>query len=852
MRRLLLALTLTAGFTSVRAAAQEPVTPVEVWRACLHPAAFPQDSFKVQSDSPPIPIAPDFNLRRLCNDLVLPSGSRRVVAAALMEWKNAGERGRRRLPSADEIRDRAENASADLAKWQQERRGSQVGRAVNLIEGSTIVFPPEMADLAPGDSANIRRLAEAIRILLAASNGDTIEIQASTDSTGSAAGNRELANRRAANVLQAVLKADNRIDFRRVRAVGVPLPSGRGRVAYVANSQYTPAEKVVDRATVAKHIPGVLLPPANVASNSGGEIAQASTSTTGTSISMVTALTDVVIQTANEQVQMYLVETVTKDFCRPPSTYAAQFQRTCALFWGSPAPSYLPSLSAFRSAVREDFVRSFPAVMAQNLDTHGLDLLQAPNSKRNQAAVAYLLLSYMPMVADGEDPLRALGELSATTPPEWIKNTPTYSIIRQVRPVVDAYRQASRELAASPTALADHGRDLLLFSLRAGAVNAADPGVTLPDVAASQALTEVFQDTLNLRRVITAGAGIVAVAEEMREARRRGDFDFASLAPVERIRRAGALYTSLANLLLASVEPAFPAERDLADLRAVAVPTRDLVTALAAGEYRTALLQASSLSLLFVDTPARRAARPAGSDMSANGEGKETPKQKAAREAAENTARTEDRAQERRRQARVRLNQQQLRVFSLAVDLAQAPDQRSANEALRRYVGQGRTYRAKRLGDDRGFVTVNAYLGAAGGWEREKEADDWTGQAAVYLPVGVELGRRFERRPTLLPWTQSLSAFVQVLDLGAVAAFRLRSDEEDTPDPELSQVFSPGVFLVTSVFKTPFSVGAGFSVAPRARLSAEQTSPDGSLPPRERRDAVRFSIIAAADVPLFP
>jgi len=134
-------------------------------------------------------------------------------------------------------------------------------------------------------------------------------------------------------------------------------------------------------------------------------------------------------------------------------------------------------------------------------------------------------------------------------------------------------------------------------------------------------------------------------------------------------------------------------------------------------------------------------------------------------------------------------------------------------------------------------VHVNSYLGvsAGGEWlnETQGQASNVAPYAGLSLPVGVELSAGSTR----------VSFFFPILDLGAVASFRLGDAKSETaPNVTFASVIAPGVFVTFSVHKDwPVAIGAGWQYAPRLR----------NLVSGKEVDASRVGAFIAADIPLF-
>jgi hypothetical protein len=125
-------------------------------------------------------------------------------------------------------------------------------------------------------------------------------------------------------------------------------------------------------------------------------------------------------------------------------------------------------------------------------------------------------------------------------------------------------------------------------------------------------------------------------------------------------------------------------------------------------------------------------------------------------------------------------------------------------------------------------IALNAYVGFVWG-EDNPSKDRYTaidangdqvevklngGRAlAVYAPVGVTFskGMLFSKRN---PW--SISAFISVIDIGALVGYRFTADSTSTVDTEvkLANIFAPGANIAVGLPWVPISVGYGVQFIP--------------------------------------
>lgn len=110
-------------------------------------------------------------------------------------------------------------------------------------------------------------------------------------------------------------------------------------------------------------------------------------------------------------------------------------------------------------------------------------------------------------------------------------------------------------------------------------------------------------------------------------------------------------------------------------------------------------------------------------------------------------------------------------------------------------------------------VSLNAYAGFFSGHEfingiKDKHVFNSYG---VTAPIGVAISWGGKKG-----WSSSL--FVSLLDIGAVAAYRINNDSvASVPTIQLKDIFSPGVFLSIGIPKTPISFNIGAQVGPNLR-----------------------------------
>lgn len=141
-------------------------------------------------------------------------------------------------------------------------------------------------------------------------------------------------------------------------------------------------------------------------------------------------------------------------------------------------------------------------------------------------------------------------------------------------------------------------------------------------------------------------------------------------------------------------------------------------------------------------------------------------------------------------------------------------------------------------------IAVNAYLGGFYGNEylAEKMSSKWAPISGVYAPVGVTFswGLNFDKKNY-----GSLSALINVVDIGAIASYRLQDDEtEKLPEVTLQNIFAPGLGIVYGFPDFPLSAGWSYQFGPALRkINATEATTD--------QINRRWQFFLAVDIPIF-
>ncbi len=158
-------------------------------------------------------------------------------------------------------------------------------------------------------------------------------------------------------------------------------------------------------------------------------------------------------------------------------------------------------------------------------------------------------------------------------------------------------------------------------------------------------------------------------------------------------------------------------------------------------------------------------------------------------------------------------------------------------------------------------ISLNAYLGLMGGMEYLPGLQE--GQTAPVVGVTAPLGLAFSwgnigngRRNHSLTKEQlikkskkggqSLSLFIPLIDVGALATFRFGDDSSHVAsEVKLANIIAPGLYGYWGLGKGPISIGLGAQMGPQLRkINAEDVNVDKNF-------YIRYSLTIAVDIPFF-
>jgi hypothetical protein len=148
-------------------------------------------------------------------------------------------------------------------------------------------------------------------------------------------------------------------------------------------------------------------------------------------------------------------------------------------------------------------------------------------------------------------------------------------------------------------------------------------------------------------------------------------------------------------------------------------------------------------------------------------------------------------------------------------------------------------------------VSINSYLGLHLG----KEKLDGKGFGTIWgvsAPVGVAVswGSRDQFKDN-----GSFSIFGSLIDIGAVASFRLTNDEgvENLPEFTIENIIAPGIYAIYGIPKAPISIGFGYQRGPQLRgiTSSIQVEGEPAVITYDLANGYRWNFFVAVDIPLF-
>jgi len=154
-------------------------------------------------------------------------------------------------------------------------------------------------------------------------------------------------------------------------------------------------------------------------------------------------------------------------------------------------------------------------------------------------------------------------------------------------------------------------------------------------------------------------------------------------------------------------------------------------------------------------------------------------------------------------------------------------------------------------------IAVNAFIGPNFGWEYlpALKANKWSQVFGLTAPVGVafSLGNFWgdeNTKPGANGRTiggKSMSLFVSLIDVGALASYRLQNDSSSvTSQIKLQNIVSPGLFIYYGFGKTPISLGFGAQYGPQLRSISS-----GGVGDINQNYYIKIGFSLVVDIPFF-
>ena len=187
-----------------------------------------------------------------------------------------------------------------------------------------------------------------------------------------------------------------------------------------------------------------------------------------------------------------------------------------------------------------------------------------------------------------------------------------------------------------------------------------------------------------------------------------------------------------------------------------------------------------------------------------------------------------------------------VKLIHFVNDMAQAGDAEDVETALSNFALPAGSSSMKE--DAVSYVSVNAYPGLMGGitWN-DFNGEDKTYNFGFTAPIGFYLQ----------PWksgsTFTVGLFIPVIDIAAPVRFRHNedNDNENLPDFEFKDIFSPGAYLSIGFNNTPFALNIGGQYGPGLSSIEKDTENDTEPKAIKTDNLFYWNLGITIDIPLF-
>jgi hypothetical protein len=186
-----------------------------------------------------------------------------------------------------------------------------------------------------------------------------------------------------------------------------------------------------------------------------------------------------------------------------------------------------------------------------------------------------------------------------------------------------------------------------------------------------------------------------------------------------------------------------------------------------------------------------------------------------------------------------------IKYGSFMANVATAKTSEEVKQAIEVVALPPGSYRVKR--ESYGNVSLNGYVGLYGGVEHMPASETPNrGSAGVFAPVGFSFSRG-GLKASEKKGGKSVSLFVSVIDLGALASFRFNDDNTAVAsNVKLKDIVAPGLYFIYGLGKSPISLGLGAQMGPSLR-----DVDSGGTASISENYYVRYGAFVAVDIPFF-
>ena len=188
--------------------------------------------------------------------------------------------------------------------------------------------------------------------------------------------------------------------------------------------------------------------------------------------------------------------------------------------------------------------------------------------------------------------------------------------------------------------------------------------------------------------------------------------------------------------------------------------------------------------------------------------------------------------------------QEFVKYYSFTANVVAATNSTEIKNAIDAIALPVGSYSIKR--ESRFNLALQGYLGGFAGMEYmpalKQQKTSFT--YGISAPVGIAFswGKKFE---SAKHGGNSLTIFIPIIDVGAMAAFRVKDDSSAySSEVQLKNIVAPGLYLYWGFARCPLSVGIGGQLGPQLRsISAKNSNVDDNY-------YIRFAINVVIDIPI--